>query len=127
MLWKTTYLLVDNLFAIVFYFNILNLSKILILGPKAEEYRGLLSLKYPMEHGIVTDWNDMERIWQYVYSNDQLKVFIDYDYYTHFQEVESNKISRLLFKLIYLELRIKILELIFRFTFQWILRFKFGS
>uniref|UniRef100_A0A183BL88 Actin n=1 Tax=Globodera pallida TaxID=36090 RepID=A0A183BL88_GLOPA len=25
------------------------------------EYRGLLSLKYPMEHGIVTDWNDMEK------------------------------------------------------------------
>ena len=26
-----------------------------------------------MEHGIVTDWNDMERIWQYIYSKDQLK------------------------------------------------------
>lgn len=46
----------------------------LILGPKAEKYRGLLSLKYPMEHSIVTDWNDMERVWQYIYSNDQLKV-----------------------------------------------------
>ena len=43
------------------------------VGPKAEEYRGLLSLKYPMEHSIVTDWNDMERVWQYIYSNDQLK------------------------------------------------------
>ena len=29
--------------------------------------------RYPMEHGIVTDWNDMERIWQYIYSKDQLK------------------------------------------------------
>ncbi|KAI1709949.1 actin domain-containing protein [Ditylenchus destructor] len=45
----------------------------IFIGPKAEEYRGLLSLKYPMEHSIVTDWNDMERVWQYVYSNDQLK------------------------------------------------------
>uniref|UniRef100_A0A914DRA1 Actin n=1 Tax=Acrobeloides nanus TaxID=290746 RepID=A0A914DRA1_9BILA len=43
------------------------------IGPKAQEYRGLLALKYPMEHGIVTDWNDMERVWQYIYSNDQLK------------------------------------------------------
>ncbi|KAI3409841.1 Alpha-centractin, variant 2 [Globodera pallida] len=42
-------------------------------GPKAQEYRGLLSLKYPMEHGIVTDWNDMEKVWQYIYSSDQLK------------------------------------------------------
>lgn len=43
------------------------------IGPKAQEYRGLLALKYPMEHGIVTDWNDMERVWQYIYSSDQLR------------------------------------------------------
>ncbi|XP_066149918.1 beta-centractin [Euwallacea fornicatus] len=45
------------------------------IGPKAEEHRGLLSIKYPMEHGIVTDWNDMEKIWSYVYSKDQLNTF----------------------------------------------------
>merc|ERR1712088_1271497 len=27
------------------------------------------------EHGIVTDWNDMERIWQYIYSKDKLQTF----------------------------------------------------
>lgn len=47
----------------------------LFVGPKAEEHRGLLSLRYPMEHGVVTDWNDMERIWNYIYSNDQLSTF----------------------------------------------------
>ncbi|CAJ0957425.1 unnamed protein product, partial [Mesorhabditis belari] len=47
----------------------------LFIGPKAEEYRGLLSLKYPMEHGIVTDWNDMEKVWNYIYSKEQLNVF----------------------------------------------------
>jgi len=47
----------------------------LFVGPKAEEHRGLLSIKYPMEHGIVTDWNDMEKIWQYIYSKDQLQIF----------------------------------------------------
>lgn len=47
----------------------------LFVGPKAEEHRGLLSIKYPMEHGIVTDWNDMERIWSYIYSKDQLSTF----------------------------------------------------
>uniref|UniRef100_A0A915CP08 Uncharacterized protein n=1 Tax=Ditylenchus dipsaci TaxID=166011 RepID=A0A915CP08_9BILA len=36
------------------------------IGPKAEEYRGLLSLKYPMEHSVVTDWNDMERAWYWI-------------------------------------------------------------
>lgn len=40
----------------------------LFVGPKAEEHRGLLSIRYPMEHGIVTDWNDMEHIWSYIYS-----------------------------------------------------------
>lgn len=39
----------------------------IFIGPKAEEHRGLLSIKYPMEHGIVTDWNDMEKIWSYIY------------------------------------------------------------
>jgi len=47
----------------------------IFIGPKAEEHRGLLTIRYPMEHGIVTDWNDMERIWQYIYSKDQLQTF----------------------------------------------------
>lgn len=42
------------------------------IGPKAQDLRGLLKIKYPLEHGIVTDWDDMERIWQYIYS-DELK------------------------------------------------------
>ena len=42
---------------------------------RPQEHRGLLSIRYPMEHGVVRDWNDMERIWQYVYSKDQLQTF----------------------------------------------------
>jgi len=30
-----------------------------------------------MEHGIVQDWNDMEQIWQYIYSKDQLQTFAE--------------------------------------------------
>ncbi|KAK2706529.1 beta-centractin-like [Artemia franciscana] len=47
----------------------------IFVGPKAEEHRGLLSIRYPMEHGIITHWDDMEKIWQYVYSKDQLNTF----------------------------------------------------
>ncbi|XP_053623091.1 alpha-centractin [Plodia interpunctella] len=47
----------------------------LFVGPRAEEHRGLLSIKYPIEHGIVTDWNDMERVWNYIYSKEQLSTF----------------------------------------------------
>ena len=42
-----------------------------------QEHRGLLTIKYPMEHGVVRDWNDMERIWQYIYSKDQLQTFAE--------------------------------------------------
>jgi centractin len=40
------------------------------IGRKAQEFRGLLKIKYPMEHGIVTDWDDMERIWNWVYAEE---------------------------------------------------------
>ncbi|XP_065176042.1 beta-centractin-like [Sycon ciliatum] len=47
------------------------------IGPKAEEHRGLLNLRYPIEHGIVTNWNDMEQVWQYIFSKPQLDTFAE--------------------------------------------------
>nr|KAJ3416409.1 Actin-2 [Polyrhizophydium stewartii] len=40
------------------------------IGNKAQDLRGLLRIRYPMEHGVVTNWEDMERIWQYLYSEE---------------------------------------------------------
>ena len=40
------------------------------IGRKAQEFRGLLKIKYPMEHGMVTNWDDMERIWNWVYAEE---------------------------------------------------------
>jgi len=37
------------------------------VGNKAEELRGLLKLNWPLQHGVVTDWTDMETIWSWVY------------------------------------------------------------
>ncbi len=39
----------------------------MFIGQRAQELRGLLKIRYPLEHGIVTDWDDMERIWEWVY------------------------------------------------------------
>jgi centractin len=40
------------------------------IGQRAQEFRGLLKIRYPLEHGVVTDWDDMEKIWHYVYENE---------------------------------------------------------
>jgi len=32
------------------------------VGDEAQSKRGVLALKYPIEHGIVTNWDDMEKI-----------------------------------------------------------------
>ncbi|KAI6133081.1 actin-like protein [Pisolithus croceorrhizus] len=40
------------------------------IGRKAQEFRGLLKIKYPIAHGIVTDWDDMERIWSHIYAEE---------------------------------------------------------
>ncbi|EWC91068.1 hypothetical protein PFNF54_00035 [Plasmodium falciparum NF54] len=41
----------------------------IFVGNKAEEYRGLLKVTYPINHGIIQNWNDMENIWIHVYNS----------------------------------------------------------
>ena len=37
------------------------------VGDEAQSKRGLLTLKYPVERGIVTNWDDMEQIWKHCF------------------------------------------------------------
>ncbi|KRZ27880.1 Actin-5C, partial [Trichinella pseudospiralis] len=40
------------------------------VGHEAQNKRGMLTLKYPVEHGIITNWNDMEIIWHHTFYNE---------------------------------------------------------
>ena len=42
-------------------------KKDFFVGDDAQQRRGVLTIKYPIEHGIVTNWDDMEKIWHHTF------------------------------------------------------------
>jgi len=66
------------------------------IGEKAaKELRGLLKIRYPLEHGIVTDWDDMEKIWGYVY-DEGLKTLSEEVNIASLSLVETQMLTRVL-------------------------------
>lgn len=39
------------------------------VGEEALQKRGILKVTYPVDHGVVQDWDDMERIWSHAFFN----------------------------------------------------------
>lgn len=40
------------------------------IGDEAQQKRGVCKVNYPIEHGIIQDWDDMKKIWQHTFSNE---------------------------------------------------------
>lgn len=39
-------------------------------GDESLKNRGILSLTYPLEHGIIFDWEGMVELWKHIYDNE---------------------------------------------------------
>eukprot|EP01054_Gregarina_sp_Poly1_P003412 Gregarina_sp_Poly_1__3411@NODE_198_length_11566_cov_244_091399_g177_i0_p6_GENE_NODE_198_length_11566_cov_244_091399_g177_i0NODE_198_length_11566_cov_244_091399_g177_i0_p6_ORF_typecomplete_len371_score45_15Actin/PF00022_19/1_5e118MreB_Mbl/PF06723_13/9_2e07_NODE_198_length_11566_cov_244_091399_g177_i015912703 len=42
-------------------------TKDFYVGSEAQRMRGVLQLSYPIEHGIITNWDNMEKIWSHAF------------------------------------------------------------
>ncbi|XP_071166900.1 actin CyI, cytoplasmic-like [Mytilus edulis] len=40
------------------------------VGDEAQNKRGILKMTYPIEHGIITNWDDMEKLWYHTFYNE---------------------------------------------------------
>merc|ERR1712083_427287 len=45
-------------------------SKDEYIGDEAQKMRGVLNLSYPIESGIVTEWELMNKVWEYAFANE---------------------------------------------------------
>lgn len=61
------------IFSPVLYISI-GILKDLMVGDEASKLRSMLEVTYPMENGIVKNWDDMCHIWDYTFGNEKLDI-----------------------------------------------------
>ncbi|ETO01140.1 hypothetical protein RFI_36302 [Reticulomyxa filosa] len=63
------------------------------IGDDAQSRRDIFNLKYPIEHGMITNWDDMEEIWHhifYTFKNNNNNKKINFTFF------KNNKIKTLI-------------------------------
>lgn len=56
------------------YLSLLNFLQDLMVGDEASELRSMLEVNYPMENGIVRNWDDMKHLWDYTFGPEKLNI-----------------------------------------------------
>lgn len=65
---------VFDLFHVIRYFFIHPCLQDLMVGDEASQLRSMLEVNYPMENGIVRNWDDMRHVWDYTFSENRLNI-----------------------------------------------------
>ncbi|KAJ5075103.1 actin [Anaeramoeba ignava] len=50
--------------------NLINLSKSQYIGNEAQENKEILNLSYPIQKGIIENWDNMEKMWHHIFYNE---------------------------------------------------------
>ncbi|KAE8745239.1 hypothetical protein FOCC_FOCC008030 [Frankliniella occidentalis] len=63
-----------NLQMSIFYDNIFIFFQDLMVGDEASKLRSMLEVNYPMENGIVRNWDDMCHVWDYTFGPEKMDI-----------------------------------------------------
>ena len=82
-----------------------NYQKHSFIGLEAQKRRPILTLTYPVERGIITNWDDIEQLWHHTFHNELLVAPEDHPVLlanNPFQDnADREKITQVMFFLIY--------------------------
>ena len=46
----------------------------LMVGDEASQLRHMLEVNYPMDNGIVRNWDDMKHVWDYTFGKSKMNI-----------------------------------------------------
>ncbi|KAJ3446559.1 actin-7-related [Anaeramoeba flamelloides] len=81
-----------------------NLEKDCYVGEEAQSKRTILRITCPLENGLITNWNDMEKIWHHTFYNElraapeDHRVFLTHKMDDQEQELQTEKITEIMFE-----------------------------